>query len=172
MAGRVLGMTDVFHLSPLIRTALLLEHGHFFFAGVLFYRMRENGATLVRWLLLAVCVGAAWLIRDIPHALSLVAASVAFIAFIRGWLGWLVVKPLLFLGSISYPLYLLHQNIGYVIIHRMRQAGLVHEVWLLTPVIVSILLATVVHQIIEKPARDWLRGIWKGSLLRRKLVKT
>lgn len=171
IAVRLADATDTFHISPMIRSALLLEHGHFFFAGVLFYRIREDGGSPLRLFLLITCVGAAWLIRDIPHALSLVAASLAFAAFIRGWLGWLVVRPLLFLGSISYPLYLLHQNIGYAIISNLENAGLTHEAWLLVPVVASILLATAVHIIVEKPARNWLRSAWKGSRLRSKVVK-
>jgi peptidoglycan/LPS O-acetylase OafA/YrhL len=168
---RFTDITAVFHLSPMIRTALLLEHGHFFFAGVLFYRVRQDGGSIFRWFLLSTCIFAAWFIRDVPHALSLVAASLAFAAFIRGWLGWLVIKPLLFLGNISYPLYLLHQNIGYVVIDRLEMVGLTHEVWLLVPAAVSVAIATVVHRTVEIPARDWLRGFWKNSRLRRKLVR-
>jgi peptidoglycan/LPS O-acetylase OafA/YrhL len=163
-------LANLFHISPMIRTALLLDHGHFFFAGVLFYRMKQEGFTTIRWLLLATCILAAWLIRDVPHALSLVVATLVFVAFLRGKLGWLKLRPLLFLGNISYPLYLLHQDIGYVIISQLRKAGFVSEAWLLVPVLVALLLATAVHRLVEKPGRDWLRAQWKRSSLRTRLV--
>lgn len=158
------------HLSPLIRTAAMLEHGHFFFAGVLFYRMKNDGFTRVRWLLLLACIVAAWFVRDVAHAASLIVASVLFAGFITGRLGWIIAAPLLFLGDISYPLYLLHQNIGYAIISRMQQAGFTALPWLLVPVMASLLLATIVHRLVEKPSRRWLRDRWKRSTLRARLA--
>ncbi len=158
------------HISPLIRTAAMLDHGHFFFAGVLFYLMKTDGFTLPRWLLLLACMVAAWFVRDVPHALALAAASLLFLAFITGRLRWIVVAPLVFLGDISYPLYLLHQNIGYAIISRMEKAGLTSEAWLILPVIVALLLAIGVNRMVEKPARETLRRLWKGSSLRKHLV--
>ncbi len=158
------------HISPMIRTAAMLEHGHFFFAGVLFYLMKTEGFTLTRWLLLLACIVAAWFVRDVSHALALGVASLLFLAFITGRLRWIVVAPLVFLGDISYPLYLLHQNIGYAIISRMEKAGLTSEAWLIVPVIVALLLAIGVNRLVEKPARETLRRLWKGSALRRQLV--
>ena len=160
------------NFSPLIRTTLLLEHGHFFFAGVLFYRIRNEGFTMLRAALILVCIVAAWFVRDVPHMLSLVAASALFALFVSGRLGWIAVGPLLFLGEISYPLYLLHQHIGYTVISRMEKAGLVSEAWLLVPATIVIVLSTLVNRLVEKPARQWLREVWKKSALRRALVKS
>ncbi|MGV3658733.1 MAG: acyltransferase family protein [Prosthecobacter sp.] len=154
------------NISPLVRTTLLLEHGHFFFAGVLFYRMKYVGFSWQRWLLLAACIAAAGWVRDTAHLLSLLVASLIFLAFITGRLGWIAVAPLLFLGEISYPLYLLHQNIGYSMISRMEQAGFVAQAWLLVPMTLVMLLATLVNFLVEKPARRWLRDAWKTSRLR------
>lgn len=159
------------NISPLIRTTLLLEHGQYFFAGVLFYRMKSEGFTLQRWLLLIACIAAAWYVRDAPHAISLIVSSALFVGFITGRLGCIVIAPLVFLGDISYPLYLLHQNIGYAIIARLENAGLTSEVWLLVPMATAILLATAVNRLVEKPARQRLRDLWKGSWLRARLVR-
>ena len=120
--------------------------------------------------MIAVCIVAAWFIRDVPHALSLVVAALAFTAFIKGGLGWIAMPPLLFLGDISYPLYLVHQNIGYVIIDRLIKAGHDQAVWLWVPAIASVLLAAVIHLTVEKPARDFLRSWWKRSGLRARLT--
>lgn len=166
-----LALRSGINISPMIRTALMLEHGHFFFAGVLFYRMRYDGFTAVRWLLVAVCVAAAWFVRDAPHALSLLISSLVFALFVSGRLGWIAVGPLLFLGDISYPLYLLHQHIGYAVIDRLQKAGLISPWWLLVPAAVAILLATAVNRAVEKPARQWLRARWKAGRLRKALVK-
>jgi peptidoglycan/LPS O-acetylase OafA/YrhL len=158
------------HISPFIRTAAMLEHGHFFFAGVLFYRMKIDGFTSLRWLLLGACIAAAWYVRDAPHAIALGVASLLFIAFIKTRLRWVVIAPLVFLGEISYPLYPLHQKIGYAIISRLEKVGLLAEVWLVLPVVEVLLLATGVNRLVEKPARCWLRENWKASAIRARLT--
>ena len=164
------GDLNGFHIPPIIRSTLLLDHGHFFFAGILFYRMKHEGFTLVRWLLLAICVFAAWYVRDVAHAASLVVSSALFLGFITGNLKWIILPPIIFLGEISYPLYLLHQNIGYVIIARLHEAGLDSPAWLFVPVIVSLALSVAVHHLVEKPAREWLRQKWKHGKLRTRLL--
>ena len=44
------------------------------------------------------------------------AMLIAFILFIYRRLEWLAIRPLLFIGGISYPLYLLHQYLGVSLI--------------------------------------------------------
>lgn len=58
---------------------------------------------------------------------------------------------LVFIGSISYPLYLLHQNIGYLIIRFMEQHGLTSEWWIVIPVSIVITLAWLITAFVEKP---------------------
>ena len=61
-----------------------------------------------------------------------------------------------FISSISYPLYLLHQYIGYSIINMLEHAGYVDEWIVLIPFLVSILLAYLVHRYIEVPSSKFL----------------
>lgn len=62
-----------------------------------------------------------------------------------------VSKPLVFLASISYPLYLIHQNVGYSIIMNLYRAGIRNEVIIVIPIIILSLLAYLMHRIIEVP---------------------
>ena len=54
-------------------------------------------------------------------------------------------------AGISYPLYLIHQNIGYAIIRGFVSIGWTNEIIVLVPIAVSILLAWLIHQFIEIP---------------------
>lgn len=63
---------------------------------------------------------------------------------------WL--KPVYFISGISYPLYLVHQYVGYAIIQKLEGVGLTSEFMLLIPITVSILLAWLIHKFVEKPA--------------------
>lgn len=48
-------------------------------------------------------------------------------------------KILLFLGKISYPLYLIHQNIGYIILLILvQQFNLINQVIIIVPILISI----------------------------------
>ena len=58
---------------------------------------------------------------------------------------------LVFIGSISFPLYLLHQNIGYLIIRFMEQHGLTSEWWIVMPVSIVIALAWLMTAFVERP---------------------
>lgn len=66
-------------------------------------------------------------------------------------------KPLLFLGAISYPLYLLHEYLSYTFMLRVEAHGLPSYVAVLLAVFGSIGLAYAVHRIVEKPAAAWVR---------------
>lgn len=63
----------------------------------------------------------------------------------------MILSPLTWVASISYPLYLLHQNIGYIIINKMESAGLVNEIYLLVPLAIIITAAWLIHKYIELP---------------------
>lgn len=59
------------------------------------------------------------------------------------------------LSGISYALYLVHQNIGYAIIRGLISIGATHEIFVLIPITVSVLLAWGIYQFIEKPIIRW-----------------
>lgn len=66
---------------------------------------------------------------------------------------------LVFIGSISFPLYLLHQNIGYLIIRFMEQHGLRSEIWIIIPIVAMVALAWLVNNFIEKPFSERLKRL-------------
>jgi peptidoglycan/LPS O-acetylase OafA/YrhL len=77
-----------------------------------------------------------------------------------GRLQWLVSRPLLWLGSISYALYLIHQNIGYWLIHHLTAAG-----WSLTTATLAALALALAHalrNLVEEPSLRAINQWWKG----------
>lgn len=66
-------------------------------------------------------------------------------------------KPLLkinsfviFLGQISFSWYLIHQNIGFIIIRELNQLGLTSELYLLIPITITLCMALIVDYIANK----------------------
>lgn len=70
----------------------------------------------------------------------------------------LTIRPLLWLGTISYPLYLVHQSIGYAI--QFRLTPLVGRPYAFALALVCALgLAQILHVAIEERASRWLRRV-------------
>ncbi len=137
--------------------ALLLYHGHLFIAGMLFYRLRTN-PTRTALALIVVTFAIEAVFR--PGTIGVVAAWYGLFLLLHvGRLGFLNRRPLLFLGTISYPLYLLHENIGFIIIRQLYAWQLDHTLTLiLVPLALSIALATAVHFAVEVPAQRAVRA--------------
>jgi peptidoglycan/LPS O-acetylase OafA/YrhL len=109
----------------------------FFSIGMLLYVLmveKKINVVSVATILVAGCAGAfrcyedanriAKLVGDAPVSVSagvsiLAVGVVAFIVFLRGTTSPRISRIFSVLGSISYPLYLIHQNMGYLIIHSV-----------------------------------------------------
>lgn len=117
---------------PVLAGKLILMFAPCFIAGALFYFIYREGSTKLRWLGVAAC----WILTlkrgveivheqtahyGVPHSITII--SLEFSAFFLifgaialhktgklGQMRW----PLL--GALTYPLYLLHQTIGYIMI--------------------------------------------------------
>lgn len=132
---------------------------HLFFAGILLYRLPTHHSPAAVGLL-AFCVVVEGFVN--PQSVLIVVlggAVIGLVAFDR--LPLLRFRPLLFLGSISYPLYLLHQKVGDTIIYQLYRHGIDHPLLILgLPIAATILLATLVHYTVEVPAQRQLRA-WR-----------
>lgn len=87
-----------------------------------------------------------------------VAALVATLNLaVFGFLSWLRGRWLVYAGAISYPLYLIHQNIGYVAIQEFERQGSTPTVAIAIAVVAAFVLAVLLHHGIESPALKLLR---------------
>lgn len=94
---------------------LNLQYGMFFMAGILFYKIKFEDGGWAEHLLIAFSFIAAMCSHPgFLHFYVYLLIYFLFYLFVYGWLRSLSWKPLLFLGYISYPLYLIHQNVGFV----------------------------------------------------------
>ena len=137
----------------------LLKYAHLFLAGILFYRIRYEGLTVVRHLLLACCLATHFGLHGCWAGLFAVVYFTVFYMLARQWLGWITMRPLLFLGAISYSLYLVHLNIGYVIMRALTEFPKMIQ-WGGTITLV-LLIATLLTYLIEQPALRAFRHSYK-----------
>jgi len=68
---------------------------------------------------------------------------------------------LVWLGSISYPLYLLHENIGWSLLLQLKLHGIPTDVAICTAIAATLVMATVLTKTIEQPAMRWIRNRYR-----------
>ncbi|TQM12861.1 peptidoglycan/LPS O-acetylase OafA/YrhL [Pseudoxanthomonas sp. 3HH-4] len=155
------------HFSYWVRELLILRFIPFFALGILFYRMHRHpgewrlNLVMVLLALLAIAVG------ERPVFLPVALACCAIFAlFIRGRLGFLDTRLFVFLGGISYALYLVHQAIGFVVIHQLEQRGVPALLACLVAASVSLALAVGLNRGVERPVMAWMREGWRRRGMR------
>ena len=158
------GVLKVFHhqLPRMMIVSNLLGYGHLFVAGILFYHLKTKGNAWYRHLGVGVCAAVHHVVGH--HGVLMTAAPFAlFYLFIFQRLSWIAQRPLVYLGTISYSLYLIHQNLGYEIITRLSALHANAWVRIMVPLMGSLLLATMLTYGVEKPVMNYVRGMYKRS---------
>lgn len=144
---------------------LLYPYIHLFAAGISLYGLHRNSDSRPdRLLLLGAIICELLLPRPEGGNLGhlIVLASIAAVGLAAsGRLQWLAQRPLLWLGSISYALYLLHQNIGYWLIHRLTDLGVSLGLATACALLTSLALAHLLRSRVEEPGQRAIKQWWK-----------
>ena len=139
-----------------VRNVLILDNAFAFLIGVMLYRSMKaprpwHGAVI------AACLAYTfWVNPRADFYAALVSVGLMVLAT-RGYLKVLESRALVFLGTISYALYLTHQNIGYVIIRAGYAAGLGPNASIALATAAALALAVAITFGIERPAMALLR---------------
>jgi peptidoglycan/LPS O-acetylase OafA/YrhL len=162
------------HLPWRLQAAIALPYAALFFSGILFYRIRQEGATPKRVALLALCYLEYVAFQDIKFVAIVSGIYLLFALCAAGRAGFLACKPLTFLGSISYALYLVHYSIGFRLQTMNYRVGMPPSVNLLVTVCIAVGAATAVTFLIDRPGhrainrayRNWLRDFpWRHGFV-------
>ena len=119
-------------------------------------RRHRQAVLLVAGALLTLLVTAAPWLAPLAGALFALVYGAA-----SGRLGVLQLPMLVWLGSISYPLYLLHENIGWSVLLRLADAGWPPWAALLVTLLGALVLSHAISRSVEQPAMRWVRSRWK-----------
>jgi peptidoglycan/LPS O-acetylase OafA/YrhL len=162
-----------FHFKP-VRVIFLTEFAGFFAAGILIYRWRAGLADLATLFLLALSLGVS--VRTSLNILPLIAEDYqtgfsellvcALVIMLYAILyaatslraSRLPPRILLPLGAISYPLYLLHQHIGYIAFSEL-EGSISGFAGLALVTFGVIILASMVWLLVEKPFVPAMRQV-------------
>ncbi|MGI9470468.1 MAG: acyltransferase family protein [Rubripirellula sp.] len=141
-------------------TLMSLKFIALFAIGILVFdaRRRTDGrmATLMAILVCFAAVG----LRKGPEVMLIdVVLASLFAAAVYGRLSFLNARWLVFLGAISYSLYLTHQNIGFIIMMQLERVGVPPVLAIVAAIAVAFAVAIQLHRLVEKPALEQLRRV-------------
>ncbi|RWC34260.1 MAG: acyltransferase [Mesorhizobium sp.] len=169
-------LNEFFLGSGAARLLFITEFGPFFAAGVLVHHIHAHGRSLPALLLLAAAfliscgtlsVTQQWMLGHYGIAVSLANLVVANVVMHAVLIGAVLLRHrvrasalTLALGGLTYPLYLLHQNIGYLAISAAEP--LVGK-WFAAfgCVALTLFVSWAIWRSCERPAQRFLR-IWLG----------
>jgi peptidoglycan/LPS O-acetylase OafA/YrhL len=166
--------------APLVEKLFLTDDSGFFAVGLLFYQFYRGHRGGMLYGLLALAIGTAVLqsvhkaVKLAPHtggvfdAWTVAAICLASIAviFVATRVRHVPLPPALVLaaGGLTYPLYLLHMQLGYVLFTRQAPANPVPMV--IAIVVGMTLLAWIVWRYVERPAQRSVRDFLSGRASR------
>ncbi|WP_432834822.1 acyltransferase family protein [Dactylosporangium sp. CA-092794] len=175
MAAAIL--TGAFHY-PIVDLIVQPAYAPYFVTGILLYLVHRFGSTPLLWGLIGLCLLVAQhqLLIDVRvnsiynghslhwlYAVALVGGFFALVAAVAlGWLSWARWRWLTVAGALTYPLYLMHQDIGIIFIYSMK--GIIAPWPLLAITVLGMLvIAYLGHRLVERPfAPMFKRALRRG----------
>lgn len=154
-------LANLLPFPSFIKGLLNTRYGMYFIMGIMFYLIKtKEDKSVFPHVMIILCYLTTFLVR-ISYLEEILIGSIVliFYLFVYEKMNWTCNKALIFLGRISFPLYLLHQNLGYIIMNFCRPFFRNGSILIIfPPIIISIALATLVHFFVEKPSQRFLRN--------------
>ncbi|MEU9174745.1 acyltransferase [Streptomyces sp. NPDC048420] len=162
--------------EPLLDIVLMPEYAPFFIGGMGLYLVHRDRKDAYAWgiAVAGFLVGQHYMVRELwnasdPNAFAhrtsfgiiLVVAFgfVAVAAIAVGWLDWANWRWLTVAGALTYPFYLVHEHLGWVVIKALHQdLGLPSAATFALTIALMLTLAYLLHRLVEKPLTPRLRA--------------
>jgi len=147
---------------PIVGAFFNLRYGSFFVSGICFYEIyiSKKQVTQYWFLLLFSFLVSFFAITDMED--SYVAITILYILFLvvlHFKFSFLSNRTFVFLCEISYALYLIHQNVGFIIMRKLELVGLT-SIWkVVVAILIVIGLATFITRKLEKPISIMLKRL-------------
>ncbi len=151
-----------FAAGTMLRRVMLLDFVPLFAIGFLLYMIKTDSGR--KWQNILGILAAAAVFHSIDHGRHNPVATALIIGLITmsayGRVPILRLKPLVYVSTISYAIYLCHNNLGCAMIHRFDQLGIPPQICFLFGIVFSFAMAVVVTHRIEQPITQALRNGW------------
>ena len=156
------GQTAWFAVATGVRQLLLLDFVPLFAIGFLLYMIKTDVGP--KWKNLMLIALAAGVFHSIDHGKHNPLATLLIIGLVTaaayGKIPVLRMKPFVFISTISYAIYLCHNNLGCALIHRFNHSGMSSHASLAIATVFAFAMGTLVTLRIEQPMTRRLRAAW------------
>lgn len=144
-------------------TYLILEHIPYFITGIMFRKIYMDGFKIQYMLLLLFTVINNALISGFSEVIATVVLYSVFTLTITGRMKFLNNPALVWLGFISYPLYVIHRSIGYNLLQLLHDYGVSSIISVPIMMLLAIAVASTLTVLYEQPTITWLKKQYKKS---------
>jgi peptidoglycan/LPS O-acetylase OafA/YrhL len=147
--------------DKLVKTLLIPQYSPYFVAGIAFYLIYRFRGNLLLWAIVAF----SWLIAlNVPQSPTLWPVQLLLTSFFLimalvathklDWVSW---PWLTVAGALTYPLYLIHQDIGFTAIAYLHDRL---SPWVLVACtyLAMLVLAWLIHRLVERPVAPRLKA--------------
>jgi len=143
---------------PLHLLLMLHPYAHLFGCGLALYLLRTRGFSCAQaFILIAMPLVQALYDGWLGLAVGGVIALVMSLACLTRWQPGRIAQPLVWLGGMSYALYLTHQMLGYALITRLQAGGVGPWASFAITLAAALLLAHVLTRYWERPVSAWMK---------------
>lgn len=141
---------------------LALDYAAYFSIGILFYNTRGRQWTPAEFTILIAALVTEYLVASWEGLAVAVVSTTLVYAALSGYLKILTNRFTLWLGAISYSLYLIHRNIGYKLLPWFHDLGLDVFAAISVTTLLILGLAAAITFWVERPASRLIRSKMKS----------
>lgn len=142
------------YIEHRVQKIFILNYIELFSAGICFYKYKSRTYSNFTHIIMLLSIASLFFSYSYEDAILISCFYFVFAMIIVGKARILRAKLLVYLGAISYSLYLIHQNVGYVIIYKMYSMEINPLLSLCTALVCSFLLAHIILVFVERPSLD------------------
>ena len=154
---------------------ILIQFLPLFLIGIVFYKILTEKATLLRYLIVVVCyiqqileyserpILGHFYVKQWHYSICLAIFILLFFLFVNKKLQFIANKITIFLGRISYPLYLFHQNIIFLVLlpYFLNKLLFSYLISGILSLIIVITIASIITVFLDEPIRNKIRKAMK-----------
>jgi peptidoglycan/LPS O-acetylase OafA/YrhL len=163
MTFSVLESLDFIQVNDILYKILILKYISFFAAGISFYNIINEKQLKLSIFVLIVSLLTTIATFSLVHFYITTLIYAVFYLSVTGKVKGLSSKPLIYIGGLSYSLYLIHQNVGYIIINKFYENGFNPVLGIFSALIISLIIASILTKYVEKPSLLFIRDRYKNN---------
>lgn len=154
-----------FDLPWILGHLLIIKFIPWFAIGIMIYRLVSNhGTSLLDCSAIVASILSLAIMDSILLSVICLVLSLILFAAATGRLSLLRWGVLVRLGEISYPLYLLHENIGWALLIKLKGLDVETDLAILLVIANALFMATLLARFVEQPAMKWIRARYRRRL--------